>query len=464
MRGGAIRTSNLRYHIPLGTLLTCSSMLVDNRHPFNFMRQPKDYRAVIGGSEYLPLMIGGMGVDVSTSEMVLEAARLGCIAHLSDAMVPFLCDRDFGTTFTRNKAERHRRLQAEEFVPNRIPQFNPQEYRLAQIQYIAETVGKKKGTGCVFVNCMEKLQVGTSREILEIRLNASLDAGVDGITLSAGLHGNSMRLMAEHPRFRDVKIGIIASSWRALRLFLRSASRANRLPDYIVVEGPLAGGHLGFGDDWTQYILKEIVADILNNLKNEGLHIPVIPAGGIFDADDTMFFLGMGAAAVQVATRFAVAKESGLTNTAKQAFFEAEEKDVFVAPVSPTGYPIRLLRSSPCLNSNVAPQCVSLGYAMDPKGHCQYIDAYNATGVSETGKKLPVVEKVCLCHHIGRYDTWTCGSSVVRLKETTTRDEEGTYQQPTTAQIIQEYLGERSPLHARSTPTQVSPLPELVGT
>ena len=442
------------------------------------MLKPKDYRAVIGGSEYFPLMIGGMGVDVSTADMVLEAARLGCIAHLSDAMVPAVCDRHFGTTFTKNKVERHHQRMADSrqkmadsskeqaavLPESLVPQFDLLEYRLAQKRYITETVEKKKGTGGIFVNCMEKLQVGTSRDILNVRLNASLDAGIDGITLSAGLHGSSMKMMADHPRFRDAKIGIIVSSWRALRLFLRSASRVNRLPDYIVVEGPLAGGHLGFGDDWMQYVLKEIVADVLNNLQNEGLSIPVIPAGGIFDAEDTLFFLEMGAAAIQAATRFTVTQESGLTDTAKQAFFEAEEKDVFVAPVSPTGYPIRLLRNSPCLNSNVAPQCASLGYAMDAKGRCQYIDAYNATGVSESGKKLPVVEKTCLCHHIGRYDTWTCGSSVVRLKETAAKNEEGIYLQPTTAQIIQEYLGERTPLYARSSASLVRPMPELIGT
>ena len=425
------------------------------------MLKPKDYRAVIGNSEYFPLMIGAMGVDISTSAMVLEAARLGCIGHLSDAMVPHVCDRRFGTTFTRNKVDRHRRLQKEEFQQNRIPQFNSHEYRLAQRQYLSDTVEKKKGTGGIYVNCMEKLNVGTPSEILDIRLNASLDAGVDGITLSAGLHTSSMKMMSNHPRFREAKIGIVVSSWRALRLFLRASNRVNRMPDYIVVEGPLAGGHLGFGDDWRQHSLKEIVADVMNNLKTEGLNIPVIPAGGIFDAEETMLYLAMGAAAVQVATRFTVSKESGLTDMAKQTFFEAEEEDVIVSPVSPTGYPIRLLRSSPCLNSNITPQCMPLGYAMDGKGNCQYIDAYNATGVSETGKKLPVVEKVCLCYHIGHYDTWTCGSTVVRLKETVERDAEGIYTQPTTEQIILEYLGERLPLRAQTTAAQACPAPEL---
>ena len=414
------------------------------------MYKPKDYRLVIGNTEYFPLMIGGMGVDVSTSAMVLEAARLGCIGHLSDAMVPALCDRYFGTTFSKNKAERHRLLQAEEHIPDRIPQFNLQEYRLAQIQYVSETVEKKKGAGGVYINCMEKLQIGTARDNLEVRLLASLDAGVDGITLSAGLHSNSMKMMSEHPRFRDVKIGIIVSSWRALRLFLMAAKRADRMPDYIVVEGPLAGGHLGFGDDWTQYNLKDIFTEVLMNIEKEGLKIPVIPAGGIFDADDIVSYIGMGASGVQVATRFTVTKESGLTDTAKQAFFEAEENDVFVSSVSPTGYPIRLLRSSPCLNSNVPPHCLMYGYAMDAKGHCQYIDAYNATGVTESGKKLPVVEKVCLCYHISRYDTWTCGASVVRLKDTVHRNQDGMYPLPTTEEVIQDYLGERIPQGSES--------------
>lgn len=405
------------------------------------MTKPKDFRIKLGSTEYLPLMIGGMGVDVSTSQMVLEAVKLGCIAHLSDAMVPAVCDKNFGTHFVRNKTENYHRLQSKNFEPDRIPQYDLHEYGLAQEQYVAETVAKKQGSGGIFVNCMEKIQVGSASDILEIRLRKILDAGADGVSLSAGLHGQSMRLIADHPRFRDIKIGIVVSSWRALKIFLRAANRTNRLPDYIVVEGPQAGGHLGFGNDWAEHNLKIIFAEILANLEKEGLQIPVIAAGGIFDADDALDFLQSGAAAVQVATRFTVTKESGLSNRTKQIFFEAEEKDVFVSGVSPTGYPLRLLRSSPCLNTNIAPMCISLGYAMDFKGHCQYIDAYKATGVSETGQKYTVAEKTCLCHYIGRYDCWTCGSNVVRLKETTTKNAEGIYRQPTTAEVVNAYLG-----------------------
>ena len=386
-------------------------------------------------------MIGGMGVDISTSKMVLEAVRLGCIAHLSDAMIPAVCDKNFGTRFVRNKVDRYNRLQAESYEEGRIPRHDLHEYRQAQLQYVGSTVEKKQGDGGIFINCMEKTQAGSAQEILEIRLKAILDAGADGISLSAGLHGHSMRLMSDHPRFRDVKIGIVVSSWRALKIFLRTAAKVDRLPDYVVVEGPLAGGHLGFGENWADHDLRTIVDDVLRNLKQEGLEIPVIPAGGIFDAMDALSFLEQGAGAVQVATRFTVTKESDLADKAKQAYFEAEEKDVLVSGVSPTGYLFRLLKSSPCLNSNIAPQCIPLGYAIDPKGRCQYIDAYQATGNSETGKKLPVVEKVCLCYHIGRYDAWTCGSSVTKLKTTTTKNADGFYIQPTTEQVVNEYLG-----------------------
>jgi nitronate monooxygenase len=98
--------------------------------------------------------------------------------------------------------------------------------------------------------------------------------------------------MEDHPRFRDAKLGIIVSSLRALQLFLKKSARTNRLPDYVVVEGPLAGGHLGFGMDWAKYDLATIVAEIREWLKAEQLDIPLIPAGGIFTGSDAVCLPG----------------------------------------------------------------------------------------------------------------------------------------------------------------------------
>ena len=95
--------------------------------------------------------------------------------------------------------------------------------------------------------------------------------------------------------------------------FLRKNARLDRLPDYIIVEGPLAGGHLGFGaDDWDKHDLRTIVAEIAQYLQTEKLDIPLIPAGGIFTGSDAVSYLENGAAAVQVATRFTVTHECGL--------------------------------------------------------------------------------------------------------------------------------------------------------
>ena len=75
---------------------------------------------------------------------------------------------------------------------------------------------------------------------LKTRLESAMDAGIDGITLSAGLHLGTFALIEGHPRFRDVKLGIIVSSARALNLLLKKAERTRRLPDYVIVEGPLS--------------------------------------------------------------------------------------------------------------------------------------------------------------------------------------------------------------------------------
>jgi NAD(P)H-dependent flavin oxidoreductase YrpB (nitropropane dioxygenase family) len=135
------------------------------------------------------------------------------------------------------------------------------------------------------------------------------------------------------------------SSVRALQLFLRKVSRLDRLPDYIIVEGPLAGGHLGFGiDDWQQYDLHTIMDEIHAYMRAEQLDIPLIAAGGIFTGSDAVGFLEKGAGGVQVATRFTVTHECGLPDDVKQEYFRASEEDIIVNGISPTGYPMRMLK------------------------------------------------------------------------------------------------------------------------
>ena len=264
-----------------------------------------DFRLRFGKRELVPIVCGGMGVDISTAGLALEVARLGGIGHISDAMVQTVSDRRFQTQFVKEKAKLYKYNVAN--TDKSTVLFDLGRLAEATHMHVGRTMEAKRGAGMIFVNCMEKLTMNAPRETLRVRLTAALDAGIDGITLSAGLHLGSFALIEDHPRFRDAKLGIIVSSLRALQLFLRKNARLDRLPDYIVVEGPLAGGHLGFGaDDWDKHDLRAIVAEIARYLQAEELDIPLIPAGGIFTGSDAVSYLENGAAAVQVATRFTV--------------------------------------------------------------------------------------------------------------------------------------------------------------
>ncbi|MEI8032130.1 MAG: nitronate monooxygenase [Chlorobiaceae bacterium] len=398
-----------------------------------------NFRLQLGGKEYVPIIIGGMGVNISTTELALSAERLGGIGHISDALVTYVCDRLFKTSYVSRK-----RKQYAAYTDNpdkSVELFDLEEIAEAQKKYIAHTISQKTGKGAIFLNCMEKLTMNSSIETLKVRLNAAMDAGIDGLTLAAGLNLRTLELIQDNPRFRDTQIGIIISSVRALAIFLKRAVRLDRLPDYIIVEGPLAGGHLGFApNDWQSFDLQTIFTEVVEFLKKEGLKIPVIPAGGIFTGTDAVDYLQHGAGAVQVATRFTIAKEAGLPASVKQEYLKAEEKDIVVNMASTTGYPMRMLVNSPTLRYAIKPNCEGLGYLLENGGKCTYIDAYyQAVAERKEGEALVVKEKTCLCTGMANYDCWTCGHTTYRLKETTNRLENGLWQLPDAKDIFLDY-------------------------
>ncbi|HQR03463.1 MAG: nitronate monooxygenase [Proteobacteria bacterium] len=403
------------------------------------MKCVDDFRLRFGQREYVPIMVGGMGVDISTAELALEAARLGGVGHISDAMVPTVSDRRFNTRFVKDKLQLYKYNVAN--TDKSAIKFDLDQLAEATRMHVGRTMEAKRGEGMVFINCMEKLTMNGPKDTLRVRLGAALDAGIDGITLSAGLHLGSFALIDNHPRFRDAKLGIIVSSLRALQLFLRKNAKLNRLPDYVIVEGPLAGGHLGFGfNDWMEYDLQTIVSEIHAWIKAEKLDIPLIAAGGIFTGSDAVSFLENGSAAVQVATRFTVADECGLPDKVKQEYFRAHEEDVEVNGISPTGYPMRMLKSSPAIGEGIRPNCEAYGYLLDGNGNCAYIDAYNREVLAHPGaKKVSVMDKTCLCTHMRNFDCWTCGHYVYRLKDTTRRLSDGSYQVLSAEHIFRDY-------------------------
>ena len=403
------------------------------------MKCVNDFRLKFGKQELVPIMIGGMGVDISTAELALEAARLGGIGHLSDAMLPTVTDRLLNTNFVKSKLQQYKYNVAN--TDKSTVQFDLGQIAESTRLHLSRAMEAKRGSGMIFVNCMEKLTMNAPRETLRVRLHGALSAGIDGITLSAGLHLGSFALMEDHPRFRDAKLGIIVSSLRALQIFLRKNAKLNRLPDYIVIEGPLAGGHLGFGLDWMKYDLREICREIYQYLQAEKLDIPIIPAGGIFTGSDAVSYLETGAAAVQVATRFTATRECGLPEKIVQEYFKANEEDIEVNMISPTGYPMRMLKKSPAIGAGIRPNCEAYGYLLDGNGNCAYITAYNAeVAAHPNAKKISVMDKTCLCTAMRNFDCWTCGHNTYRLKDTTRRLPDGTYQILTAEHVFNDYL------------------------
>ena len=397
-----------------------------------------DFRLKFGKQELVPIMIGGMGVDISTADLALEAARLGGIGHISDAMVNTVADRRFNAKFVKEKLQQYKFNVSN---PDKsVVQFDLGQLAEATRLHVGKTMEAKRGEGMIFVNCMEKLTMNAPKETLRVRLRTALDCGIDGITLAAGLHLGSFALIEDHPRFRDAKLGIIVSSLRALQLFLKKNARLNRLPDYIVIEGPLAGGHLGFGMDWAQYDLATIVAEIAAYLKAEQLDIPLIPAGGIFTGSDATAFLENGAAAVQVATRFTVTEECGLPADVKQEYFKADEDDIVVNEISPTGYPMRMIKSSPGIGDGIRPNCEAYGYLLDASGKCSYVTSYNREVAAHPGaRKVQVWDKTCLCTHMRNFDIWTCGQLTWRLKDTTHKEADGSYRVLSAEHVSRDY-------------------------
>lgn len=207
-------------------------------------------------------------------------------------------------------------------------------------RYIKEAKEASNG-GVIAVNCMCALSD------YEQLVRTSCEAGADIIISGAGLPLKLPQLAEGHP---DTALVPIVSSVKAANLILnRWLKHYNRLPDAFVVETPnTAGGHLGARDEEQaldgNFSLKEVVPALVKYLKELGHNIPVISAGGIWDGKDMREAFEMGARGVQMGTRFAATEEGDASDRFKQAYIEAEEKDVVLIK-SPCGLPGRAIMS-----------------------------------------------------------------------------------------------------------------------
>lgn len=260
----------------------------------------------------IPVIQGGMGVGVSLSGLAGAVAAAGGVGVISTAQIGY-----------------------------RAPDFDKHPIE-CNLKAIGEEINKAREIakgGIIGVNIM----VATRR--YEDYVKAAVAAGVDLIISGAGL---PMTLPGVSG---NAKIAPIVSSKKSLSVIAKYWSKKyNRKPDLVVIEGPKAGGHLGFSkEEIDEYTVAETknyddeVKEIIG-LADE-MKVPVAVAGGIYERADMEHYLEMGAKAVQVATRFVTTKECDASEAYKQAYIDAKKEDIVIVK-SPVGMPGRAIHNT----------------------------------------------------------------------------------------------------------------------
>ncbi|MFH1519994.1 MAG: nitronate monooxygenase family protein [Candidatus Omnitrophota bacterium] len=264
----------------------------------------------------IPIIQGGMGVRVSTASLVSAVANCGGAGTIASVGLAY------GT-----------------------PE-NETDYLNASREALRKEISKTKEltSGVIGVNIMVALT--NYRELVQVAVEEKSDFIISG----AGL---PLRL-PEFTQGSSIKLIPIVSSAKAAKIIIKTWSRRyQRFPDAIIVEGPLAGGHLGFKfEELTESSgssLESLVTDVLKTVeeyeKESNLAIPVIAAGGIFDGKDIAKFIKLGAKGVQMATRFVATEECSVADEFKELYLKAEVEDIVIIE-SPVGLPGRAIKTA----------------------------------------------------------------------------------------------------------------------
>lgn len=264
----------------------------------------------------LPIIQGGMGVGVSLSSLAGNVAKHGAIGVISAAHPGYL---------------------EEDFEKNTLQ---------ANIRALKKHVIKAKeisNNGIIGVNIMVAMK--NYKELVK----SSIESGADLIISGAGL---PLKL-PEYTKNSEIKILPIVSSSKATKLILSYWKKHyNKIADGIIIEGPEAGGHLGFKADSIESDINKFennVKDILETVKNleieYGQKIPVIVAGGVFDSNDIKRYMELGANGVQIGSRFVATYECDAHIKFKEAYLNCTKNDIKIVK-SPVGMPGRAINNN----------------------------------------------------------------------------------------------------------------------
>lgn len=275
-----------------------------------------------------PVIQGGMGVGISLSSLAGAVAKAGGIGIISTAQIGF-----------------------------REPDFkkNPLEANLRAIGKEYQKARELAPQGIIGFNIM----VATKNYAMYVK--EAVKAGADIIISGAGLPVSLPELVEG----AKTKIAPIVSSAKSAMVICKMWDRKyHRIPDLVVIEGPLAGGHLGFSTEQLTELgadsenrrktyrqqdydreIREIIKVIKGYEEKYETHIPVVTAGGIYSHEDVLHQLELGADGVQVATRFVTTEECDAPMAYKQAYLDAAEEDIVITK-SPVGMPGRAIKNA----------------------------------------------------------------------------------------------------------------------
>ncbi len=264
----------------------------------------------------LPIIQGGMGIGISRSKLAGNVAKEGGVGIISTAQIGF-DEPDF--------------------------EANPLDANLRSLaKHIKKAKEISKGNGIVGINIM------SVTNYYKEHVQQAIESGIDLIISGAGLPKELPKLVEG----TQVKIAPIISSARGAKLMIQLWAKHNHIPDMIVVEGPEAGGHLGFSREQLKQEhnnIYEIVSEVVETVETFEIafrkKIPVIAAGGIFTGKDIVKALASGASGVQMATRFVATKECDADERYKEAYIKASKEEIEIVQ-SPVGMPGRAIKNS----------------------------------------------------------------------------------------------------------------------
>ena len=335
----------------------------------------------------IPIVQGGMGVGISLSGLASAVAEAGGIGVIAAAGI------GMGRSgYASNFIETNNQALSDEI-----------------------RAAREKSSGAIGVNIMVALTNYADLATTAVR------EGIDAIFSGAGL---PLDLPAYLPEGCRTKLVPIVSSARAAVILCKKwLSRFGRVPDAFVVEGPLAGGHLGFKkeqltapDHALEKLVPEVIAGVSPYTAPNGRAIPVIAAGGVYTGADIRDYIRMGAAGVQMGTRFVATDECDADMAFKQTFIDAKQEDLVIIR-SPVGLPGRAIsnlflieaskgnrrpKTCPfnCAHScdyTTTPYCIMMALMNAKKGNLEHGFAFAGQNAWRVNAIVPVQELVdCL--------------------------------------------------------------------